>query len=60
MSFSSSLIWRFYQYVDLFITFSVLILFNDEKYKTHKILIFLALLIMLIIKIVVIPKGEYV
>lgn len=59
LSFSSSIIWRFYQYLDLFIIFPVLILFNDEKYKTYKILISLALFIMLLIKIIVIPRGEY-
>lgn len=59
MSFTSTLIWRFYQYVDLFIVFPVLILFNEEKYKTIKIVISILLFIMLIVKIIVIPKGEY-
>lgn len=59
MSFSSTLIWRFYQYVDLMIIFPVLMLFSDEKYKMLKIIISIILFAMLIIKIIVMPRGEY-
>ena len=59
MSFSSTLIWRFYQFVDLLIIFPVLILFTDKRYKNIKVVISLILFIMLIIKIIILPRGEY-
>lgn len=59
MSFSSSIIWRFYQYVDLFIVFPVLLFFDKEESGKIKFLIALALLFMLILKVVLFPKGEY-
>ena len=59
MSFSSTLIWRFYQYVDLLIIFPVLILFKSNQQRDLKLLIALVLFVMLIIKILIIPRGEY-
>lgn len=59
MTFSSTVIWRLYQYVDLLIIFPVLILFSKKEYKNIKIMIAGILLIILIIKIVFIPRGEY-
>ena len=59
MSFSSFVIWRFYQYVDLFITFPVLLFFDRKEHGKIKIFIALALLVMLVFKIVLFPRGEY-
>jgi len=59
MSFSASIMWRFYQYLDFFIIFPVLMLMHDKSQRTVSILISLSLFIMLIIKIIVIPRGEY-
>lgn len=59
LSFSSSIIWRFYQYVDMFLIFPVMMLMADRSKKTYSILISIALIIMLIIKIIIMPIGEY-
>lgn len=59
LSFSSTVIWRFYQYVDLFIIYPVLIMFNDNSKRYISIINAIILMIMLIIKIIIMPKGEY-
>ncbi|NMA64803.1 MAG: EpsG family protein [Clostridiaceae bacterium] len=59
MSFSATIIWRFYQYVDLFLIFPVLILFDKKEYGKRKFFIGFALLLILISKIILFPRGEY-
>lgn len=59
LSFTSSLIWRFYQYVDLYIIFPVLILFNNKSWGILKMLISIISIALLVTKIIVIPRGEY-
>lgn len=59
LSFTSTMIWRFYQYLDLFIIFPVLSLMEDTNKRDYSILISLALIVMLVIKIIIIPQGEY-
>ncbi len=58
-SFSSTVIWRMYQYFDMFLIFPPLIMLQYNKKKTLSILVVSALLIMLIIKIILKPTGEY-
>lgn len=59
MSFSASVVWRFYQYFDLFLVFPVMFLFEDKSKNKINAFIWLALLFMLIVKIVLFPEGEY-
>lgn len=59
LSFSSSLIWRLYLFFDLFIIFPVLIFFKYEASNIEKKLIISYLTFILFIKIIIIPKGEY-
>lgn len=59
LTFSSTLIWRFYQYFDLFIIFPVLTLMENGYKKSYEIMIISALVAMLIVKILIIPQGEY-
>lgn len=56
-SFSTSLMWRIYQYFDLFLSIPLLVMYNNTR-KYNKI-IYSYLLIFLLIKILIIPKGEY-
>lgn len=59
LSFSSTIIWRFYQFFDFFIIFPVLFLMEDESRKEIKFIISMILVSMLVVKIMVIPQGEY-
>ena len=59
LSFTSSIIWRFYQYFDFFIIFPVMIFANNKRKIRQIKFISLLLIIMIIIKILVIPRGEY-
>ena len=58
-SFSSGILWRFYQYLDFFIAIPVLLLFNKKKYVNLSILISIYLIFILIFKIIIFPTGEY-
>ena len=59
LSFSSTLIWRIYLYFDLFIIFPVLLFFKYNKNSNEKKIIFTYLLLFLILKIIIMPQGEY-
>lgn len=59
LSFASSIIWRFYQYFDLLIIFPTLFYFKRSQERELKLIIIFALVIMLLIKILIIPSGEY-
>lgn len=59
LSFTSSIIWRFYQYFDMYLIFPVMILMHDKQKKAYSDLIAIALIIMLITKIIIMPRGEY-
>lgn len=59
MSFTSTLIWRFYHYLDFFLIIPVLLLFHNKKYKKLRLLFGLILLFMFITKVILIPRGEY-
>ncbi|MDI9414023.1 MAG: EpsG family protein [Bacillota bacterium] len=59
LSFSSSVVWRFYQYFDLFLVFPALLLFEDRSQKHVSAFVWLALLFILVVKILLIPQGEY-
>ena len=59
LSFASSVIWRFYQYFDLFIIFPTLFYFSKSRDKDLKLVLIFVLILMLLVKILVIPSGEY-
>jgi hypothetical protein len=59
MSFNARIVFRFYQYFDLFMLFPVLHLFDFKHMRTPKLLIVYGLFVMLIIKIILLPQGEY-
>lgn len=59
LSWTSSLLWRLYMYADLFLMFPVLIFFKRKATKREKILIYAYLAAMLLVKILLFPKGEY-
>ena len=59
LSWTSSLLWRLYMYADLFLMFPVLIFFKREATKREKILIYGYLVAMLLAKILLFPKGEF-
>lgn len=59
LSFSSSLLWRFYLFFDIFIIFPVLLFFKYNTIKKEEILIDGYLIFFLLVKILVIPTGEY-
>jgi len=46
LSFTSSIIWRFYQYFDMYLIFPVMILMHDKQKKAYSDLIAIALIIM--------------
>lgn len=59
LSFSSSLVWRMYLYFDFFLIIPVLLFFKYNARKEEKILISLYLLSFLFLKIIILPRGEY-
>lgn len=59
LSFASTIIWRFYQYIDLFTIFPSLILFRSKSNKDMKLSIALLLFVILFVKIIILPRGEY-
>lgn len=59
MSFNSGILWRFYQYLDFFILFPVLLYMHEKRNKRIAMLISTTLIVILIIKIIIIPRGEY-
>lgn len=59
LSFSSTLIWRVYLFYDLFLIIPTLLFFKYDARMTEKQLIISYLYIILFVKIILIPKGEY-
>ncbi len=59
ISFSSNLLWRFYQYIDFFIIFPMLELMESGREKQVRNIFIVTLIVMLLFKIVIFPKGEY-
>jgi len=58
-SFSSTVIWRIYQYFDMFLIFPPLLMLQNNKKKFISIFVLVALVVMLLIKIILMPTGEY-
>lgn len=58
-SFSSTVIWRMYQYFDMFLIFPPLVMLQNNKTKMLSIFVVSALVAMLLIKIILMPTGEY-
>lgn len=58
-SFSSSLLWRFYLFFDIFVVFPILLFFKYNATKNEKNYIIAYLSFFLLIKILILPKGEY-
>lgn len=59
LSFSSSLIWRLYLFCDLFFIFPTIFFYKYNATVKEKTMINLYLAAFLIVKILVIPRGEY-
>lgn len=59
ISFSSSFIWRMYLYFDMFLLFPTLFFFKYDAKENEKKVILLYLLVFLVVKILIIPQGEY-
>ena len=59
LSFNLNVIIRIYQYVDIFILFPVLMIFEDRDKKDLNTFIVLILISMLLLKILALPSGEY-
>lgn len=59
LSFSTTLIWRLYLYFDLFLIFPTLFHFKYNATHKEKYLIIFYLVAILLIKILIIPQGEY-
>ena len=59
LAFSSSLIWRIYLFFDLFLMFPVLFFYKYNATKKEKIFINVYLTTVLLVKILLIPQGEY-
>lgn len=59
LSFSSTLLWRIYLYVDLFLFFPVLLYEKYETNRLRKFIVAVYLAAMLLAKILLFPSGEY-
>lgn len=59
-SFHSSVIWRFYQYFDIFTIFPVLVYLDKSDKSLEKRLIIGSLTLLLLTKLVLLPSGEYI
>lgn len=59
ISFTSGVIWRIYGYFDFYLIFPTLILFDRKLNKNVTYLIGLLLIIILLIKIFIFPRGEF-
>ena len=59
LSFSSTLLWRFYLFVDLFVYFPVMLFLKHSKNEKRKKIILCYLAAMLLPKVLLFPTGEY-
>lgn len=59
LAFSSTLIWRVYLFYDLFLIIPTLLFFKYEASSKEKHFIIAYLYMILFIKILIIPRGEY-
>lgn len=59
LAFSSTIIWRIYLFVDIFIIFPVLLFYKYDAKLKEKWIINVYLSVFLLVKILILPQGEY-
>lgn len=59
ISFSSTLLWRIYLYVDILLIFPAMLFYKYEPNRTKKLVVAAYLAAMLLAKILLFPSGEY-